>query len=240
MRKRLQFIIAAFVLLVGIITAGVRYYTFVSQMIYTESVSHLTEIFRQTNSSLTDIVKHNWTNLHMWEAYLQDVSDEKQIQNYVADLKTETGFTDFYFISAGSGDYMTVDGKTGYLDLKGNLQDELVEGQDIVMNTVVPGQPQLLVFAVYVENKTYQGFKYDMIATSYNNSDLVNVLDIAAFEGNAGSYIVHSDGRTIIDHAANKQQDIYKEKQQELIVRKADKPCCDLGRNLLTGKHIFL
>ena len=77
MRKRLQFIIAAFVLLVGIITAGVRYYTFVSQMIYTESVSHLTEIFRQTNSSLTDIVKHNWTNLHMWEAYLQDVSDEK-------------------------------------------------------------------------------------------------------------------------------------------------------------------
>ena len=209
MRKRLQFIIAAFVLLVGIITAGVRYYTFVSQMIYTESVSHLTEIFRQTNSSLTDIVKHNWTNLHMWEAYLQDVSDEKQIQNYVADLKTETGFTDFYFISAGSGDYMTVDGKTGYLDLKGNLQDELVEGQDIVMNTVVPGQPQLLVFAVYVENKTYQGFKYDMIATSYNNSDLVNVLDIAAFEGNAGSYIGHSDGRTIIDHAANKQQDIY-------------------------------
>ena len=209
MRKRLKFIITVFVLLVGIITAGVRYYTFVSQTIYTESVSHLTEIFRQTNNSLTDTVKQNWTNLHMWEEYLRDVSDESQIQDYFADLKTKTGFTDFYFISARSGDYMTVNGKTGYLDLKGSLQDQFVQGQDIVMNTVVPGQPQLLVFAVSVDSGTYQGFEYDVIATSYNNTDIVNVLDIAAFEGNAGSYIVHSDGRTIIDNAANKQQDIY-------------------------------
>lgn len=209
MRKRLQFFITAFVLLVGIITAGVRYYTFVSQTIYTESVSHLTEIFRQTNSSLTDMVKQNWTNLHMWEEYLRDVSDERQIQDYFADLKTKTGFTDFYFISAKSGDYMTVNGKTGYLDLKGSIQDQFVQDQDIVMNTVVPGQPQLLLFAVSVDNGTYQGFKYDVIATSYNNSDIVNVLDIAAYEGNASSYIVHSDGRTIIDNAANKQQEVY-------------------------------
>ena len=46
------FMITSFVLLMGIITAGVRYYTFVSETIYTESVAHLTEIFRQTNSSL--------------------------------------------------------------------------------------------------------------------------------------------------------------------------------------------
>lgn len=48
--------ITSFVLLMGIITAGVRYYTFVSETIYTESVAHLTEIFRQTNSSLLGMV----------------------------------------------------------------------------------------------------------------------------------------------------------------------------------------
>ncbi|MDO5390105.1 MAG: response regulator [Eubacteriales bacterium] len=209
MRKRLRFIIVTFVLLVGIITAGVRYYTFVSETIYTESVAHLTEIFRQTNSSLTVLVKQNWTNLHMWEEYLRDVSDESQICDYVAGLKEKTGFNDFYFISAKSGDYMTVNGKTGYLDLKGSLPEQFVQGQDIVINTVMPGQPQLLMFAVSVANGTYQGFEYDVIATSYNNSDIVKVLDIAAYEGNASSYVIHSDGRTIVDNSANKQQEIY-------------------------------
>ncbi|MGN0699562.1 MAG: hypothetical protein ACI4J8_01030 [Oscillospiraceae bacterium] len=64
------------------------------------------------------------------------------------------------------------------------------------MNAVVPGQPQLLVFAFPVDKGTFQGFEYDVIAASYNNSDIVKVLDISAFEGNASSYIIHSDGRT--------------------------------------------
>lgn len=209
MRKKLRFIIATLVLLVGIVTAGVRYYTFVSQIIYSESVAHLTEIFRQTNSSLSSLVEQNWTNLHMWEAYLHDVSDESEIQNYVEGLKDKTGFKDFYFISAKSGDYMTVNGKTGYLDLKENLADQNIQGQDIVMNTVIPGQPQLLVFAVPVAKGNYQGFEYDVIATSYNNSEIVNLLDIAAYEGCASSYVIHSDGRTIVDNAVNKQQEIY-------------------------------
>ncbi len=142
MRKQLRFTIAAFVLIVGIITAGFQYYSFVSKTIYTESVSHLAEIFRQTNSSLTVLVKQNWTNLHMWEDYLQDISDENEIQDYVARLKEKTGFNDFYFISAKSGDYMTVNGKTGYLDLKGSVSEQFVQGQDIVMNTVILGQQE--------------------------------------------------------------------------------------------------
>lgn len=209
MKKRLGVIIVAFVLLMGIITASVQYNTFVSQTIYTESVSHLTEIFRQTNSSLNAQVNRNWTNLHMWAEYLQDVSDERQIQDFVAGQKTETGFTDFYFISAESGDYMTADGKTGYLDLKGGLSEEFVQGRDIVMNSVVPGKPQLLVFATPVARGTYQGFEYDVIAMSYNNSDIVKVLKISAFDGNASSYVIHSDGRTVIDYAVHKQQEIY-------------------------------
>ena len=44
------------------------------------------------------------------------------------------------------------------------------------MNTVIPGQPQLLVFAISVASGTYQVFEYDVIATSYNNSDIVDVL----------------------------------------------------------------
>ncbi len=209
MRKQLKFIIVAFALLMGIAVAGIQYYAFVSETIYSESVAHLTEVFRQTNSALTVLVNQNWTNLHMLETYLQDVPDENQVQDYVAELKEKTGFNEFYFISSESGDYMTANGNTGYLDLKGKSPEQFAEGQDVVMNTVIPGQPQLLVFAVSVAGGTYQGFEYDVIASSYNNQDIVNVLDIAAYEGKASSYVIHSDGRTVVDHAANKQQEIY-------------------------------
>ena len=56
MRKRLSAVIAAVILLIGIAAVSVRYYLFVSQTIYLESVSHLTEIFQQTNRSLYHLV----------------------------------------------------------------------------------------------------------------------------------------------------------------------------------------
>ena len=197
------------VLLVGIVIASARYYTFVTQTVYTESVSHLSEIFHQAFNSLTSLVNTNWSNLHAWEECLQDVPDEGQIQDFFARQKTETGFTDFYFISAESGDYLTANGKRGYLDLKGGLPEQFAQGQDVLMNAVVPGQPQLLVFAAPAAHGSYRGFEYDVIAASYINSDIVNVLEISAFDGNASSYVIHSDGRIVIDPSVHKQQEIY-------------------------------
>ena len=209
MQKRRGLIIGALVLLVGIILAGGHYYTFVSQTVYTESVSHLSEIFHQAFNSLTSLVNANWVNLHTWGAYLQEVPDEGKIQDFLARQKAETGFTDFYFISADSGNYLSANGKRGYFDLKGGLSEQLAQGQDILVNAVVPGQPQLLVFAAPAAAGSYQGFEYDVIAASYSNADIVNVLEISAFDGNASSYVIHSDGRIVIDHAVHRQQEIY-------------------------------
>lgn len=79
----------------------------------------LTEIFHQAFTSLNSLVHQNWTNLR----YLQDVSDEKQIETFLARQQAESGFTDFYFISSGSGDYLTASGKKGYFDLKDGLPE---------------------------------------------------------------------------------------------------------------------
>ena len=63
MRKRLIGVIAAVLLLLGISAISFHYYGFVSQTIYSESVSHLTEIFHQTNGALYNLVDKNWGNL---------------------------------------------------------------------------------------------------------------------------------------------------------------------------------
>ncbi len=92
-------------------------------------------------------------------------------------------------------------GETGYLDLQENFEDEIQNGNDIVTNAVVPGKSQMLVFASPRAHGNYQGFGYDAIAIAYENSDIVNVLDISAFHGNAKSYVVHPDGRVVVDHS---------------------------------------
>ena len=43
---------------------------------------------------------------------------------------------------------------------------------------------------------------YKRQAIAYENSDIVNVLNISAFNGNAQSYVVHPDGRVVVDHSS--------------------------------------
>ena len=208
MKKRLSAVIAAVILLIGIAAVSVRYYSFVSQTIYAESISHLTEIFHQANLSLNNLVGKNWSNMHLWADYLKDVSDEKEIDAFVAHAKEEAGFTDFYFISR-EGNYRTVSDETGYLELKNELPELILHGKDMVINSVVPGKPQIMVFVAPAVKGTYKGFEYEAIAVSFNNSDMVNALKISAFDGRSSSYVIHSDGRVVVDNATDKQQDIY-------------------------------
>ena len=208
MKKHLQAVIVAVVILIVLAVAGYHYYGFVSQMIYSESVSHLTEIFHQANKTLNNEANENWRNLHLWADYLRDVSDESQIEEFISHAKEETGFTEFYFICR-EGNYMTASGESGYLDLKNELSRLILNGEDIAINSVVPGQPQLLVFASPAAAGTYKGFEYEAIAVSFNNADFVEVLKISAFDGTAASFAIHSDGRVAVENGADQRPNVY-------------------------------
>ena len=66
-----------------------------------------------------------------------------------------------------------------------------------------------LVFATPRAHGSYQGFEYDAIAIAYENSDIIKVLDISVFNGNAQSYVVHSDGRVVVDHSSESWGKVY-------------------------------
>ena len=208
MKKRLGVFAAAIVLIIGVSMVGIQYTRFVSKTVYQESTSHLTEIFHQSNKALNELVNKNLTYLHMWSAYLQKASTEKEICDYINKVQEETEFSGFYFLSF-DGNYKTITGETGYLGLQGNLDDKITQRNDIIMNAALPGKSQMLVFACPEVNGIYQGFEYDAIAVAYDNSDIVKVLDISAFQGNAGGYVVHSDGRVVIDHAPESWKTAY-------------------------------
>ena len=208
MKKRLIAIFTAVVIVALILAASFQYVQFVSDTIYSESVAHLREIYHQANQSLYSLVGRNWSLLRMWAPYLQDIREVGKVRQYVETLREQTGFTDFYFISREGG-YITADGKTGYLDMTRKLPSLILKGENVVVNSVVPGQPEIMVFAVPAQKGEYCGFVYEAIAISFSNSDLVESLEISAFDGQSSSYIIHTDGRVVVDNASGNVRDIY-------------------------------
>lgn len=208
MRKRLINIIAGVVLSLALLVVGKGYLNFVSEMIFRESTAHLTEIYHQANQSLHNLVGKNWSNLKMWAPYLRDMEDESLVEAYIEKAQQETGFTDFFFISR-EGDYLTVSGKSGYLDLGDSLPSLILRGENVVVSSVVPGQPEIMVFAVPAAEHTYRGFEYEAIAVSYNNSDMVDALKISAFDGQSSSYVIHPDGRVFVENTGDPTRSTY-------------------------------
>ena len=204
-----RFGIAAFIAAFAcIILLIFQYFRFVSKTVYEESVSHLTEVFHQSDNMLRELTDKNLTYLHMWGDNLQNITSEDEIRDYIKKAQENAGFVEFYFLSA-DGNYKVVTGNTGYLGLQENIEEEIRQGNDVIANAAVPGKSQLLVFATPKVHGIYQGFEYDAIAIAYENSDIVNVLDISVFNGNAQSFVVHPDGRVVVDHSSASWGNVY-------------------------------
>ena len=204
-----RFRIAAFTAVFAcIILLIFQYFGFVSKTIYEESVSHLTEVFHQSDNMLRELTDKNLTYLHILGENMQNTSSEDEIRDHIKKAQEATGFVEFYFLSA-DGKYKGVTGNTGYLGLQENIEEEIRHGNDVIANAAVPGKSQLLVFATPKAHGIYQGFEYDAIAIAYENSDIVNVLDISAFNGNAQSFVVRPDGRVVVDHSSASWGNVY-------------------------------
>ncbi|MFR7734210.1 MAG: response regulator [Blautia wexlerae] len=207
--RRKQLKAAVFIaVLVGIVLMIFQYFGFVSKTIYEESVSHLTEVFHQSDNMLRELTDKNLTYLHMWGENLQNTASEEEIRDCIKKAQEDAGFLEFYFLSA-DGNYKVITGETGYLGLQENIEEEIRQGNDVIANAAVPGKSQLLVFATPKAHGIYQGFEYDAIAIAYENSDIIDVLDISAFNGNAQSFIVHPDGRVVVDHSSESWGNVY-------------------------------
>ena len=207
---RQKWLPVASILLLVLLIAGfsVRYISFVSQTIYQESTSHLEEVLHKSNNMLKEMVRKNLTYLHLYNGFLESTSDEAEIQAYIRAAQQKAGFAEFYFLTY-DGNYMTVTGETGYLGLQTNLDEELASGNDIVMNTALPGKTQMLAFICPETQGSYRGFAYDAVAITYYNDEVLRLLDNSAFQGNASNYVIYPDGRVVIDNSVNRKETIY-------------------------------
>ncbi len=208
MKKRLIAALLVLALITGLLWAGFAYYGFVTETIYAESVAHLTEIFHQANQALNNFVSTNWSQMRMWSPHLERVETDAEMAEYVNLAREDSRFTNFFFISR-DGNYITLEGKRGYLDLRDKLSSLILDREPVVINSVVPDQPEIMVFAVPAARSTYRGFEYEAIAISFNNSDLVDTLKISTFNGRASTFAILPDGRVVVNNASGELQDVH-------------------------------
>ena len=202
--------VAAALLVMTVLISGIctRYFSFVSRTVYQESTSHLSEILHKSNNMLNHLVSRNRMLLHLWGDCMKNASSEEQIRSSLNEMKGETGCAALFFL-ASDGSCMTPDGETGSLGSQVDLNEPFSNGEDIVLNAVMPGKPQMLVFACPETQGTYRGFAYDAVAIAYYNNAVLNALDNTAFGGADHSYVIYPDGRVVLDSSADSDEPVY-------------------------------
>lgn len=121
--------------------------------------------------------------------------------------------------------------------MRSRLEDLILEQNPIVVNSVVPDKPEIMVFATPAAPNSFRGFEYEAIAITYNNSDLVEALKISAFGGKAGTFAILSDGRVVVDNGSEELQNIHNffallEKSKNVSAEKID----ELQKDFYAGK----
>ena len=204
-RSTVAALLVLFVLIGG---SCARYVLFISQTVYQESTSHLSELVHKSDNTLNQLVGRNRMILHLWGGLLEIASSEEQIRSGMDEMQQETGCAALYFL-ASDGSCMTQDGEKSSLGSQTGMGTHLSDGEDIVVNAALPGKPQMLVFVCPKVSGTYRGFAYDAIAVAYYNDTVLSAIDSSAFDGAAHTYVIYPDGRVVLDSSVDSDDPVY-------------------------------
>ena len=115
-----------------------RYVLFVSQTVYQESTSHLSELVHQSDDMLNQLFSRNRMILHLWGSLLEIASSEEQIRSGMDKMQKEIDCAALYFLAA-DGSCMTQDGEKSSLGSQTGLGTHLSDGEDVVVIAALPG-----------------------------------------------------------------------------------------------------
>ena len=220
-RKLRDGIIITFCAVVICITI-VIYSLFTTKQIFSESASHLEEIYEQVNTTFQQKVSDYRSLMKSWENYISNAtgtaSRYDEFKLFIKDQKEKWHFTDFYFVNVdeGSGENRQAIGKrsTGEieeLEFRREM-DVLLGGNDVGVVGTRPdgenGRSRFVMLAVRFEQvRSYDGFDYFAIAIIFNAEDLQNLIDVKAFNDSGNCFVVLPDGSILLQSREDESGD---------------------------------
>lgn len=166
----------------------------------------LEETYSEVAQTFTATAQSRWNYLHVLGKYLQAATlNGSDIADDLEQMRSRYSFTEFYLL-AEDGDYLTLDGQTGNLNLGANMQ-RLSAGEDIVTDGSLSGSEHMIFFAVPVAQDTYNGFSYQALAFGYDHNAMAEILQVRAYDGKSTAYIAYTTGQIAI-HMGDDDYDV--------------------------------
>lgn len=184
------------------------YSSFISRNIYEESIEHLQEIYTQVDRTFAALVVKNWKLLNCWESYMEHLYQSDTEEDVIALIhreKEQWEFTEFYFLDK-EGNYQTLDGERGAIDLGGRLSDLMEKGQRITVDGILQDGTSETVFAIPTKEHSIKGFRYSAMGVSYSSEAMVRVINVEAFSGQSDCYVVYSNGDVLFSTKVSEEQ----------------------------------
>lgn len=148
------------------------------------------------------------------------------------------GFTDFYFIS---GDETTdsVDSEYSHkLECRSIYDDRPIDNFYIhrslpelleqdkggVVGKLENSEEMYMLFAVPVSRNTYDGFEFSAIGISFGTADMMNLLDLEAFDNKGQFYIALPDGYVLLqtDKTHPRVSNVFDHIHEDVVVERSD------------------
>lgn len=207
MRRKWHLLLVLLAVII-LVTINQMYSSFISRSIYEESIEHLEEIYTQVNRTFSTLVIKNWRLLDGWEGYInhidEDAAEEEIIEYISAEIK-KWDCTEFYFLDR-NGNYMTISGKKGYINLGSELSELMLGNKKIVVDGMLENGDSRSVFAIPVKERSIKGFDYSAIAVAYGSEDMERVINVDVFSGQSNCYILYSDGSVLFSTRNSDEQ----------------------------------
>lgn len=181
--------------------ALVSFSNIISNDLFTASSQNIQQIYEEVSETLKTVTESRWNYLSQIGKYIYIANDSTSrantsadIKSYVEDIQEDCGFSDFYLLNE-SGNYITLDGDNGYIELGSELFSLIDDHENIVVDGSLPNRENMFFYAVRTEDGVYQGFSYSAVAFGYDLKAISSVLSVDAFDGKSDAYLVRINGR---------------------------------------------
>lgn len=181
----------------GTIAALFGFSNAISNNLFEASSQSIEQIYEEVAENLKTITESRWNYLEQAGEYMyvSNVSNDKDsAKQYIANLKEKCGFSEFYLLS-DSGNYVTLDGGSGYVELGDELFSLIDDGENIVVDGSLPGRENMFFYAIKTKAGTYEDFDYAAVSFGYDLKAISDILSVDAFEGKSDAYLIRANGR---------------------------------------------
>lgn len=163
------------------------------------ATSGIEETYKEVGKYIASVSESRINYLELLGIYIDSTSfDSSNYINIINEYKEKCGFTSFYILNE-NGAYLTLDGELGTIEFGKDISFlySSYKTNNTIVDGILPNGKEMIFYIEDTKGGTYNGFEYSAISFGYDKQDLINSINIDAYDGQGIAYIAYDDGKMI-------------------------------------------